>query len=114
MSRQKGVFRVNCIDGLDRTNVVESAFARHVLNRQLGAVALLNPSEEKRTEVDIVFNDVWANNGDAISRAYAGTSALKGDFTRYPQSAGWLVKAHHSPGQGSEILLACSMMGLIL
>ncbi|CAK5265034.1 unnamed protein product, partial [Mycena citricolor] len=25
---------------------------------------------------------VWANNGDAISRAYAGTSALKGDFTR--------------------------------
>ncbi|OBZ69155.1 Proteasome subunit beta type-5 [Grifola frondosa] len=83
MSQQKGVFRVNCIDGLDRTNVVEesSAFARHVLNRQLGAVALLNP-EDQRTETDIVFNDVWANNGDAISRAYAGTSALKGDFTR--------------------------------
>ncbi|KAI0664663.1 SacI homology domain-containing protein [Cubamyces menziesii] len=81
MSKQKGVFRVNCIDGLDRTNVVESAFARHVLNRQLGAVALLN-QEERRTEMDVVFNDVWANNGDAISRAYAGTSALKGDFTR--------------------------------
>ncbi|KAF9819771.1 hypothetical protein IEO21_01862 [Rhodonia placenta] len=93
MSHQKGVFRVNCIDCLDRTNVVEvslsmpnlakSAFARHVLNRQLGAVALLDPSEEKqRTETDVVFNDVWANNGDAISREYAGTSALKGDFTR--------------------------------
>ncbi|TFK92292.1 hypothetical protein K466DRAFT_659372 [Polyporus arcularius HHB13444] len=81
MSTQKGAFRVNCIDSLDRTNVVESAFARYVLNRQLGAVALLNP-EEHRTEVDVVFNDVWANNGDAISRAYAGTSALKGDFTR--------------------------------
>ncbi|KAH9857173.1 SacI homology domain-containing protein [Lenzites betulinus] len=81
MSKQKGVFRVNCIDGLDRTNVVESAFARHVLNRQLGAVALLN-QDEQRTEMDVVFNDVWANNGDAISRAYAGTSALKGDFTR--------------------------------
>lgn len=25
---------------------------------------------------------VWANNGDMISRMYAGTSALKGDFTR--------------------------------
>lgn len=25
---------------------------------------------------------VWANNGDAISQSYAGTSALKGDFTR--------------------------------
>ncbi|KAI0718313.1 SacI homology domain-containing protein [Fomitopsis betulina] len=84
MSRQNGVYRVNCIDCLDRTNVVESAFARHVLNRQLGAVALLDPSEDTmtRTETDIVFNDVWANNGDAISREYAGTSALKGDYTR--------------------------------
>jgi len=25
---------------------------------------------------------VWANNGDSISREYAGTSALKSDFTR--------------------------------
>ncbi|KAJ7273264.1 SacI homology domain-containing protein [Mycena rebaudengoi] len=82
MSQQKGVFRINCIDCLDRTNVVESAFARYVLNNQLGAIALLNPSLEGRTETDLVFNDVWANNGDAISRAYAGTSALKGDFTR--------------------------------
>ena len=78
MSRQNGVYRVNCIDCLDRTNVVEagatqpiqtrhtlmpiviqSAFARHVLNRQLGAVALLDPSEDKvtRTETGIVFND---------------------------------------------------------
>ncbi|KAJ7632755.1 SacI homology domain-containing protein [Roridomyces roridus] len=73
MSTQKGVFRVNCIDCLDRTNVVESAFARYV--------ALLNPSLEGRTETDNVFNDVWANNGDAISRAYAGTSALKRDLT---------------------------------
>jgi hypothetical protein len=29
------------------------------------------------------FFPVWANNGDMISRMYAGTSALKGDFTRY-------------------------------
>ncbi|KAH9484391.1 Phosphatidylinositide phosphatase SAC2 [Psilocybe cubensis] len=81
-SQQKGVFRVNCIDCLDRTNVVQSAFARYMLNKQLGAVALLNPSNSGRTDADLAFNDVWANNGDAISRAYAGTSALKGDFTR--------------------------------
>ncbi|KAJ8078947.1 hypothetical protein PM082_013231 [Marasmius tenuissimus] len=81
MSEQKGVFRVNCIDCLDRTNVVQSAFARYILNKQLGAVALLNQADGK-TETDAIFNDVWANNGDAISRAYAGTSALKGDFTR--------------------------------
>ncbi|EGN95512.1 hypothetical protein SERLA73DRAFT_113095 [Serpula lacrymans var. lacrymans S7.3] len=82
LSKQKGVFRVNCIDCLDRTNVVQSAFARHVMNIHLGAVALLNPSENGRSDTDIIFNDVWANNGDAISRAYAGTSALKGDYTR--------------------------------
>jgi len=82
MSKQKGVYRVNCIDCLDRTNVVQSALARHVMNLQLGAVGLLNHTEMGRSQVDMVFNDVWANNGDAISREYAGTSALKGDFTR--------------------------------
>ncbi|KAF5315948.1 hypothetical protein D9611_005058 [Ephemerocybe angulata] len=81
LSHQKGVFRVNCIDCLDRTNVVQSAFARYVLTQQLGAVALRSPFVSG-SEADLIFNDVWANNGDAISRAYAGTSALKGDFTR--------------------------------
>ncbi|CAE6471791.1 unnamed protein product [Rhizoctonia solani] len=79
MARQNGVFRTNCIDCLDRTNVVQSAFARYVMNLQLQALALVKPTD---IEADMVFNDVWANNGDAISRAYAGTSALKGDFTR--------------------------------
>ena len=74
LSQQKGVYRVNCIDCLDRTNVVQasniirltghvgsrtmqSAFARHVLNRQLLALAFLNPSGHGRTEMDVVFND---------------------------------------------------------
>ncbi|KDQ18061.1 hypothetical protein BOTBODRAFT_29373 [Botryobasidium botryosum FD-172 SS1] len=80
MSKQHGVYRVNCIDCLDRTNV--SAFARHVLGSQLQALALVDSSNTGRSELEVVFNDVWANNGDAISRAYAGTSALKGDYTR--------------------------------
>ncbi|KAG1877755.1 SacI homology domain-containing protein [Suillus subalutaceus] len=77
LSKQKGVFRVNCIDCLDRTNVVQSAFARHVMNMQLEAVGLLSPPQSGKSGVEVIFNDVWANNGDAISRAYAGTSALK-------------------------------------
>jgi hypothetical protein len=28
------------------------------------------------------FNTLWADNGDAISKQYASTAALKGDFTR--------------------------------
>ncbi|KAG1770369.1 SacI homology domain-containing protein [Suillus placidus] len=77
LSKQKGVFRVNCIDCLDRTNVVQSAFARHVMSMQLEAVGLLSPPQSGKSGVEVIFNDVWANNGDAISRAYAGTSALK-------------------------------------
>ena len=34
---QRGIFRVNCIDCLDRTNVVQSAIARIVLEIQVTA-----------------------------------------------------------------------------
>ncbi|KAG6820642.1 hypothetical protein H0H93_013841 [Arthromyces matolae] len=67
MSQQKCVWRVNCIDCLDRTNVVQSAFARYVLNKQLGAVALLNPQSETRTEIDMVFNEGEFFGGDSIA-----------------------------------------------
>ena len=33
-------------------------------------------------EILLFFQGLWANNGDALSRQYAGTNALKGDFTR--------------------------------
>lgn len=35
VSVQQGVFRTNCIDCLDRTNVVQSMFARQSLLHQL-------------------------------------------------------------------------------
>jgi hypothetical protein len=28
------------------------------------------------------FNILWADNGDAISKQYASTAAMKGDYTR--------------------------------
>uniref|UniRef100_V5EYS3 SAC domain-containing protein n=2 Tax=Kalmanozyma brasiliensis (strain GHG001) TaxID=1365824 RepID=V5EYS3_KALBG len=39
--RQTGVFRVSCLDCLDRTNVVQSAFARHVLTGQLAKLGIM-------------------------------------------------------------------------
>ena len=33
--QQTGVFRTNCIDCLDRTNVVQSLFAKRILEKQL-------------------------------------------------------------------------------
>ncbi|KAL7412783.1 SacI homology domain-containing protein [Mrakia frigida] len=82
LQSQNGAFRTNCIDCLDRTNVVQSALARHVLGIQLASIGLVQTADSPPSDIETVFNDVWANNGDAISRCYAGTSALKGDFTR--------------------------------
>ncbi|PWY98608.1 hypothetical protein BCV70DRAFT_179306, partial [Testicularia cyperi] len=39
-SRQSAAFRVSCLDCLDRTNVVQSAFARHVLAGQLQSLGI--------------------------------------------------------------------------
>jgi hypothetical protein len=69
---------------LDRTNVVQSAFARHMLGVQLERLGVAVPSlrGERDEAFDFAFNDSWANNGDMVSQIYAGTRALKGDFTR--------------------------------
>ncbi|GJN88438.1 hypothetical protein Rhopal_001404-T1 [Rhodotorula paludigena] len=80
-SVQQGVLRQNCIDCLDRTNVSMSAVARWVLQRHLVHLGITTAGEDA-FELETAFNALWADNGDAISREYAGTSALKGDFTR--------------------------------
>nr|KAG5714249.1 hypothetical protein BaRGS_018466 [Batillaria attramentaria] len=79
---QKGVFRVNCIDCLDRTNVVQTAIARIVMETQFRKLGLLPPEETLPRSCRRTYQQLWANNGDAISQQYAGTAALKGDFTR--------------------------------
>ncbi|KAJ4373403.1 hypothetical protein N0V83_003698 [Neocucurbitaria cava] len=78
--KQTGVLRTNCMDCLDRTNVVQSACARTALESQLSAGSFtIDLQHDPSTSW---FNTLWADNGDAISRQYAGTAALKGDFTR--------------------------------
>ncbi|KAL2357087.1 SacI homology domain-containing protein [Cryomyces antarcticus] len=77
---QSGVLRTNCMDCLDRTNVVQSATARSVLEQQLADQSIKIDLQNDPTTS--WFNTLWADNGDAISRQYAGTAALKGDFTR--------------------------------
>lgn len=37
---QRGVFRVNCMDCLDRTNVVQAALARHIMEQQVNRMRL--------------------------------------------------------------------------
>ena len=78
--KQSGVLRTNCMDCLDRTNVVQSACARGALENQLSSGNFnIDLQNDPSTSW---FNTLWADNGDNISRQYAGTAALKGDFTR--------------------------------
>eukprot|EP01119_Soliformovum_irregulare_P024132 TRINITY_DN8582_c0_g1_i1.p1 TRINITY_DN8582_c0_g1~~TRINITY_DN8582_c0_g1_i1.p1 ORF type:complete len:1118 (+),score=325.37 TRINITY_DN8582_c0_g1_i1:40-3393(+) len=81
---QTGTFRTNCIDCLDRTNVVQTLFARRMLRRQLNNLGLI-PSDVKLEDLPSVeawFKIVWADNADTMSTQYTGTGALKNDYTR--------------------------------
>ncbi|XP_069423412.1 phosphatidylinositide phosphatase SAC2 isoform X2 [Ovis canadensis] len=80
--KQEGIFRVNCMDCLDRTNVVQAAIARVVMEQQLKKLGVMPPEQPLPVKCNRIYQIMWANNGDSISRQYAGTAALKGDFTR--------------------------------
>eukprot|EP01129_Flabellula_baltica_P005730 TRINITY_DN2092_c0_g2_i7.p1 TRINITY_DN2092_c0_g2~~TRINITY_DN2092_c0_g2_i7.p1 ORF type:complete len:1408 (+),score=290.74 TRINITY_DN2092_c0_g2_i7:24-4247(+) len=80
---QDGTFRTNCLDCLDRTNVVQGTIAKESLINQLVQLRIL----KDRTINDISsfgkkFKILWADNGDNISMAYAGTGAMKSSYTR--------------------------------
>lgn len=86
---QMGVFRVNCVDCLDRTNVVQSLISRVALSMQLEAVfspELLDADQAAAPrfygESEDRFKHIWGDNADAVSKQYSGTGALKTDFTR--------------------------------
>eukprot|EP00817_Percolomonadidae_sp_ATCC50343_P001360 CAMPEP_0117426772 /NCGR_PEP_ID=MMETSP0758-20121206/6795_1 /TAXON_ID=63605 /ORGANISM="Percolomonas cosmopolitus, Strain AE-1 (ATCC 50343)" /LENGTH=507 /DNA_ID=CAMNT_0005212093 /DNA_START=650 /DNA_END=2173 /DNA_ORIENTATION=+ len=84
--RQKGVVRSNCKDCLDRTNVGKSVVGKLALGWQLVDLGLLSGQGDAIIESEpalfSTFRYIWADNGDAMSRLYAGTSALKRDYTR--------------------------------
>ncbi|KAG4301089.1 hypothetical protein PCK1_002788 [Pneumocystis canis] len=75
--QQNGVFRTNCLDCLDRTNLVQALVSKASVILFLKYLEIhpgIFPWSEHST--------VWADNGDALSRIYAGTGALKSGFTR--------------------------------
>jgi hypothetical protein len=69
---QEGIFRINCIDCLDRTNNVQLTIGLYTLSMQLESL-------KKRVNSNHLFEqlkEMWINNGDHISRIYTGTGAL--------------------------------------
>ncbi|RDA89961.1 hypothetical protein CP533_6676 [Ophiocordyceps camponoti-saundersi (nom. inval.)] len=78
--KQKGVVRTNCMDCLDRTNVCQSSFAKHMLDYELKEDGV--DMSAQLDQENAWFNTLWADNGDAVSKQYASTAAMKGDYTR--------------------------------
>ncbi|KAJ8515324.1 hypothetical protein ONZ45_g7241 [Pleurotus djamor] len=76
---QKGVFRTNCLDCLDRTNFVQDILSRHTLEQYL---LLVRREWIQSNTLWSYHRELWAENGDALSRIYAGTGALNTSFTR--------------------------------
>ncbi|KAM3531589.1 hypothetical protein NHJ13051_000654 [Beauveria bassiana] len=84
-SLQTSVMRTNCMDCLDRTNVVQSMFARAVLDRIFSELGLMPRGASFRDEdpdFEFLFRNLWADNADIVSGSYSGTGAMKTDVTR--------------------------------
>ncbi|XP_075952646.1 phosphatidylinositol-3-phosphatase SAC1-B [Anarhichas minor] len=84
MLTQEGTFRSNCMDCLDRTNVIQSMLAQRSLQSQLRRMGILHVGQQIEEQADFgkMFKNAWADNADACAKQYAGTGALKTDFTR--------------------------------
>ncbi|XP_030580552.1 phosphatidylinositol-3-phosphatase SAC1-B [Archocentrus centrarchus] len=93
LSNQEGTFRSNCMDCLDRTNVIQSLLARRSLQSQLQRMGVLHMGQqlEEQTDFEKMYKNAWADNADACAKQYAGTGALKTDFTRTNKKSKWFV-----------------------
>lgn len=86
VTRQDGVFRVNCLDCLDRTNLIEQVISlcvlEHIIKNQSLTHGNLRRDRVRLDDITTRHNALWADNGDAISQIYTGTNALKSSFSR--------------------------------
>ncbi|XP_018568714.1 synaptojanin-1 [Anoplophora glabripennis] len=76
-SLQTGTIRTNCLDCLDRTNCVQTFFGLEILAKQLQSMQLVD-KKQTISRFEEVFKQMWINNGNEISKIYAGTGAIQG------------------------------------
>ena len=106
LTEQKGVMRTNCLDCLDRTNVVQNKIAFRIVENILDKLkeinnkktnghhqssAMIQKNLDSMGFTDLTTNDafifdvmkhMWADNGDVISKQYAGTSSTITSVTK--------------------------------
>ncbi|GAA5848599.1 hypothetical protein JCM8547_004568 [Rhodosporidiobolus lusitaniae] len=101
---QKGVFRVNCRDVLDRTNLAAFSLSCAALNTQLDSLGF---PVLAGSELEVVHRKLFAQNGDALSQIYAGSPAMNSQFVR---TGAWsttqnLENAYNSEKRKEQCLL---------
>lgn len=75
---QSGVVRTNCVDCLDRTNVLQFFVGLEVLKQQLTALNLLpEPRLDFDSQVVAVLSELYDLMGDHLALQYAGSVAHK-------------------------------------
>lgn len=59
-NQQTGIFRTNCVDCLDRTNVVQTLFAKRILEQQLKRYNIIKYNETIDTYKQ--FSNIFKNS----------------------------------------------------
>ncbi len=65
--QQEGVFRTNCLDCLDRTNLIQTIISQMAVEAFLG-----HRGEFATSDFWSRHSDLWADNGDSLSRFMPG------------------------------------------
>jgi hypothetical protein len=84
-SSQNGVFRTNCFESLDRTNIIQFFFAMRI-NRQFLSYINQKQYDANDNRLNIlegIIRNQWSINGDHIGKAYASGGALFTDVVKH-------------------------------
>lgn len=89
--------RTNCLDCLDRTNVTQTKIALKIIETILDKVKGMNRKSNRQDDdtglglgldsnndafIFDILKNMWAENGDMISKQYAGTSSTITSVTK--------------------------------
>ena len=101
LEQQKGVFRVNCLDSIDRTNVAQSTIGLTLFQKYLQSKLCLDVHFGDGVEKSgiafskiehTLINDIksiWRNNGDFLSRQYTGTDSTISKVSEVMKEGFW-------------------------
>jgi hypothetical protein len=79
---QKGIFRVNCLDCLDRTNIVQNYIVKRTMDLFVRTYLLGSGNTYDAYLFQNFLSELWSSNGDQLSRIYTGSNAIKSSYGR--------------------------------